>query len=252
MIKFLAKGLIRDKTRSLFPTIIITITVAIVIFALGFMRGMLNNVFLDTAVIMSGYEKVVTRAYKKEIQMLPLDLALMDIEELISGLNRDHPNYFWSPRINFGGLIDIPDENKETRSQSPIMAIGIDFFSNKSRQTELWKLDQIIVDGRPPRSPNDILISSKLAKKLEVSTGQEATFIGSTMDNAFTTYNFNISGIFNLNKGQTDKQMILLDISGAQEALDMNGAATEVLGFTNDLFYNDEDAIKIRSSFNEN
>jgi len=252
MIKFLAKGLIRDKTRSLFPTIIITITVAIVIFALGFMRGMLNNVFLDTAVIMSGYEKVVTRAYKKEMQMLPLDLALMDIEKMISNLNRDYPNYFWSPRINFGGLIDIPDENKETRSQSPIMAIGIDFFSNKSRQTELWKLDQIIVDGRPPRSPNDILISSKLAKKLEVSTGQEATFIGSTMDNAFTTYNFNISGIFNLNKGQTDKQMILLDISGAQEALDMDGAATEVLGFTNDLFYNDEDAIKIRSSFNEN
>ena len=251
MIKFLAKGLARDKTRSLFPTIIITITVAIVIFALGFMRGMLNSVFLDTAVIISGYEKVVTRAYKKEMQMLPLDLALMDIEEMISGLNRDHPDYFWSPRINFGGLIDIPDENKETRSQSPIMAIGIDFFSNKSRQTELWKLDQIIVDGLPPRSPNDILISSKLAKKLEVSTGQEATFIGSTMDNAFTTYNFNISGIFNLNKGQTDKQMILLDISGAQEALDMNGAATEILGFTNDLFYNDEDAIEIRSSFNE-
>jgi len=252
MIKFLAKGLARDKTRSLFPTIIITVTVAIVIFALGFMRGMLNSVFLDTAVIISGYEKVVTRAYKKEMQMLPLDLALMDIEEMISGLNRDHPDYFWSPRINFGGLIDIPDENKETRSQSPIMAIGIDFFSNKSRQTELWKLDQIIVDGLPPRSPNDILISSKLAKKLEVSTGQEATFIGSTMDNAFTTYNFNISGIFNLNKGQTDKQMILLDISGAQEALDMNGAATEILGFTNNLFYNDEDAIEIRSSFNKN
>ena len=94
MIKFLAKGLARDKTRSLFPTIIITITVAIVIFALGFMRGTLNSVFLDTAVIISGYEKVVTRAYKKEMQMLPLDLALMDIEKMISDLNRDHPNYF--------------------------------------------------------------------------------------------------------------------------------------------------------------
>ena len=252
MIKFLAKGLARDKTRSLFPTIIITVTVATVIFALGFMRGMLNSVFLDTAVIISGYEKVVTRAYKKEMQMLPLDLALMDIEKMISDLNRDHPNYFWSPRINFGGLIDIPDENKETRSQSPIMAIGVDFFSKTSRQTELWELDKIIINGLPPKSPNDILISSKLAGKLEVSIGQKATFIGSTMDNAFTTYNFNISGIFNLNKGQTDKQMILLDISGAQEALDMNGAATEILGFTNDLFYNDEDAIEIRSSFNEN
>ena len=250
MIKFLAKGLIRDKTRSLFPTIIITITVAIVIFALGFMRGMLNSVFLDTAVIISGYQKVVTKAYKEEIQMLPLDLALLDIEEMIFDLKRDYPNYFWSPRINFGGLIDIPDENKETRSQSPVIAIGIDFFSNNSRQTELWELNKIIIDGNPPKSSNEILISSKLAKKLEVSTGQEATFIGSTMDNAFTTYNFNISGVFNLNKGQTDKQMILVDISGAQEALDMQGAATEILGFTNDLFYNDNSAIEIRSKFN--
>ena len=86
MIKFLAKGLIRDKTRSLFPTIIITTTVAIVIFALGFMRGMLNSVFLDTAVIIAGYQKVVTKAYKEEIQMLPLDLALLDIEEMIFDL----------------------------------------------------------------------------------------------------------------------------------------------------------------------
>ena len=250
MIKFLAKGLIRDKTRSLFPTIIITITVAIVIFALGFMRGMLNSVFLDTAVIISGYQKVVTKAYKEEIQMLPLDLALLDIEDMISDLKRNYPNYFWSPRINFGGLIDIPDDNKETRSQSPVTAIGIDFFSNNSRQTELWELNKIIIDGNPPKSSNEILISSKLAKKLEVSTGQEATFIGSTMDNAFTTYNFNISGVFNLNKGQTDKQMILLDISGAQEALDMQGAATEILGFTNDLFYDDNSAIEIRSNFN--
>ena len=152
MIKFLAKGLIRDKTRSLFPTIIITITVAIVIFALGFMRGMLNSVFLDTAVIISGYQKVVTKAYKEEIQMLPLDLALLDIEDVISDLKRNYPNYFWSPRINFGGLIDIPNDNKETRSQSPVMAIGIDFFSNNSRQIELWELNKIIIDGNPPKS----------------------------------------------------------------------------------------------------
>ena len=34
--------------------------------------------------------------------------------------------------------------------------------------------------------------------------------------------------------------MVLLDISGAQKALDMEGAATEILGFTNSLFYDDK------------
>ena len=63
MIFFLTKGLLRDRSRSLFPVIIITITVAIVIFTIGFMRGSMNSVFLDTAIIISGHEKVVARAY---------------------------------------------------------------------------------------------------------------------------------------------------------------------------------------------
>ena len=114
MIYFLTKGLLRDRSRSLFPVIIITLTVTIVIFAIGFMRGTMNSVFLDTAVVISGHEKVVTRAYKEESQMLPNDLALLDIDQIMINLNKKYPDYFWSPRITFGGLLDIPDQNGET------------------------------------------------------------------------------------------------------------------------------------------
>ena len=72
MIYFLTKGLLRDRSRSLFPVIVITLTVSIVIFAIGFMKGSMNHVFLNTAVIISGHEKVVTRAYREESQMLPI------------------------------------------------------------------------------------------------------------------------------------------------------------------------------------
>ena len=70
------------------------------------------------------------------------------------------------------------------------------------------------------------------------------------MDNAFTTYNFNVVGTFNLNKGQADRQMILVDISGARQALDMEDAASEIFGYHNSLYYDDEDAVRIRSDFN--
>ena len=221
MIKFLAKGLLRDRSRSFFPVFIIMITVAVVIFALGFMKGMMNTMFLDTAVIISGYEKVVTRAYNDESQMLPNDLALVDIEPMIEQLHIDYPEYFWTPKITFGGLLDIPDENNETQSQGPVIAMGIDFLSSFSRQVELWGLDKFLFSGRLPEKLDEALISTKLAKKLNVQIGQKATFIGTTMDNAFTTYNFTLVGTFNLMKGQADKQMLLVDISGAQEALVM-------------------------------
>ena len=250
MIKFLAKGLIRDRSRSLFPLLAIIITVTLVIFGIGFMEGAMNNFLQSTAVISSGHIKVVTKAYEKESNQLPNDLALFETDKIIRTLYNMYPNYFWSPRITFGGLLDVPNENGETKEQAPVFGIGIDFFSEKSRQVEIWELEKYLISGHLLKNRDDALISSKLAEQLNVNIGSAITLISSTMDNAFTTYNFNVVGTFNLNKGQADRQMILVDISGARQALDMENAASEIFGYHNSLYYDDEDAVRIRSDFN--
>ena len=250
MIRFLAKGLVRDRSRSLFPLLAIIITVTLVIFGIGFMEGAMNNFLQSTAVISSGHVKVVTKAYKKESNQLPNDLALFDIENIIQILIDMYPDYFWTPRITFGGLLDVPDKNGETKEQAPVFALGIDFFSEKSRQVEIWELEKCLISGRLPKDRDDALVSTKLAKQLGIGSGSSITLIGSTMDNAFTTYNFNVVGTFNLYKGQTDRQMMLVDISGARQALDMEDAASEILGYHNSLYYHDEEAVTIRKHFN--
>ncbi|SVA26663.1 uncharacterized protein METZ01_LOCUS79517 [marine metagenome] len=244
------KGLLRDRSRSLFPVLVITLTVTLVIFTIGFMRGTLNSLLLDTAVILTGHEKIVTRAYNEESQLMPNDLALLDVDRLIDDLNQDYQDFFWSPRITFAGLLDVPDENGETRSQGPVIAFGIDLLSDGSRQAEIWELKRSLVSGKLPKNSSDVLISSKLANQLNIAIGEIVTFIGSTMDNAFTTYNFNVSGTFNLRKGQTDKQMMLVDLSGARLALDMDNAASAIFGFTKSLYYDDEAAVALRTHYN--
>ena len=250
MIRFLIKGLLRDRSRSLFPVLVITLTVTLVIFAIGFMKGTLNSLLLDTAVILTGHEKIITRAYSEESQLMPNDLALLDVDRLIDDLNQDYQDFFWSPRITFAGLLDVPDENRETRSQGPVIAFGIDLLSDGSRQAEIWELNRALVSGNLPKDNSDVLISSKLANQLNIAIGEIVTFIGSTMDNAFTTYNFKVSGTFNLKKGQTDKQMMLVDLSGARLALDMDNAASAIFGFTHSLYYDDEAAVALRTHYN--
>ena len=250
MIRFLAKGLVRDRSRSLFPLLAIIITVTLVIFGIGFMEGATNTFLQSTAVISSGHVKVVTKAYKKESNQLPNDLALFDTKNIIQTLSDMYPDYFWTPRITFGGLLDVPDKNGETKEQAPVFALGIDFFSEKSRQVEIWELEKCLISGRLPKDRDDALVSTKLAKQLGIVSGSSITLIGSTMDNAFTTYNFNVVGTFNLYKGQTDRQMMLVDISGARQALDMEDAASEILGYHNSLYYHDEEAVTIRKHFN--
>ena len=251
MIKFLTKGLLRDRSRSLFPVLVITLTVTLVIFSIGFMQGSMNSLLLDTAVILTGHEKVVTRAYSEESQLMPNDLALMDVDQLIENLEQEYPDFFWSPRITFSGLLDVPDENGETRAQGPVISYGIDILSNGSRQVEIWDLERSLVSGKLPENSNDALISSKMADQLNIRIGESVTFIGSTMENAFTTYNFNVSGTFNLRKGQTDRQMMLVDLSGARLALDMDNAASEIFGFTHSLYYDDETAVALRTDYNK-
>ena len=250
MIKFLTKGLLRDRTRSFFPVLVITISVAIVVFASGFMTGTMNSLLLDTAVILSGHEKIVTRAYNEESMLMPNDLALLETDKLIDKLEKECPNFFWTPRITFAGLLDVPDEKGDTKSQGPVIGMGIDFFTDESRQIEIWEIERNLVSGALPVNKNDALISSKLAEKLNILVGEQATFIGSTMDNAFTTYNYNIVGTFNLRKGQADRQMMLVDISGAREALDMDNAASAIFGFSHDLFYDDAAAVALRTNYN--
>ena len=109
-----------------------------------------------------------------------------------------------------------------------------------------------MVNGRLPKTFNEALIGQKLADKLNITVGDTATYIGTTMHNAFTTYNFIVVGTFDLRKGQADSQMMLVDISGARKALDMENAASEILGFTHSLFYDDDKAVSLRSNYNEN
>ena len=250
MINFLFKGLIRDRSRSFFPLLIITIIVAIIIFFSGFLNGIYNSLFFNTAMVNSGHVKVVTHAYHLEHQLLPNDLALLESKNIIDDLEKNYDDYIWTPRITFAGLLDVPDENGETLNQSPVFALGVDFLSNNSSQIDVWDINTKIVQGKLFSDKNQALLSSKLAERLNVTTNDIVTFIGSTMDGAFSTYNFMVSGIFDLNIGPIDKDMMIVDIKGAEFALDMENAASEILGYKKDLFFNDKQTVFLRDQYN--
>ena len=254
MIDFLFKGLIRDKSRSFFPVIIITLIVSIIIFFSGFLNGVYNSLFLNTAILNSGHVKVVTHAYNLEHQLLPNDLALLDIDSKLNQLENTYEDYIWTPRITFAGLLDVPDENGETLSQSPVIGLGVDFFSEESKQVDIWDLKDKIIEGNFLNQNNQVLLSKKLSKRLEVFPGDVVTFIGATMYGGFTTYNLKVTGIFDLNFGPVDKDMMIVDFQGAQEILDMEqeNAASEILGYDKKLFFSDENTVRIRKDFNSN
>ncbi|MDP3180944.1 MAG: hypothetical protein Q8M67_03955, partial [Bacteroidota bacterium] len=70
-----------------------------------------------------------TKSFAENITQIPTDLALLETGALKEKLGQEFPDVAWVERIQFGGLIDAPDENGETKSQGPAMGIGVDLLS---------------------------------------------------------------------------------------------------------------------------
>ena len=251
MIRFLFKGLLRDRSRSLLPVLVVAIGVMLAVFLQGYIRGIMVDMIEQTARFSTGHVKVMTKAYAENMDQIPNDLALLDVSALINDLKKTFPDIAWVPRIKFGGLIDVPDKNGETRSQGSAMGMGIDLLSKNSDEAKRLNLKKSLVRGNLPDSADEVLISEDFSRKLEVNPGDEITLISSTMNGGMAIYNFKVSGTLRFGTTALDRGTIIADIKDVQFALDMEDAAGEILGFFPSGYYNDDLAESVLTRFNQ-
>ncbi|MBC7363291.1 MAG: FtsX-like permease family protein [Candidatus Aminicenantes bacterium] len=135
MINFIIKGVLRDRTRSLFPILVVAAGAMLTVFFYSYMQGGKSN-FIDTSArYQTGHLKVTTRGYATEAELLPNDLALTEISSLLARLRADYPDIIWAPRIRFSGLLDVPDENGETRAQGPMTGLAVELIKSADNDT---------------------------------------------------------------------------------------------------------------------
>ena len=250
MIKFLLKGILRDKSRSLLPIIVVSLGVFLTVLLSGWIGGVFSDMIDVNANFITGHVKILTRAYAENKNQLPNDLALLDVEELITNLNSDYPDMEWVKRINFGGLLDVPDENGETRAQGPAAGKAIDLLSPDSNEADRMNIVKSIVKGSIPAKQGEAIISDDFAEKFGVNIGEKVTIFGSTMNGSMMFKTFIVSGTISFGTALLDRGAIIIDISDAQLALDMYDGASEILGYFNEGGYVDVKADSVKASFN--
>ncbi|MBU4484810.1 ABC transporter permease, partial [bacterium] len=236
MIRFLLKGILRDRSRSLLPIIVVSIGVFLTIVMSAWMKGIFTDMIDMNANFTTGHVKIMTRSYAENSNQMPLDLAILGVEELSQNLEKVYPDLEWVSRINFGGLLDVPDKNGETRAQGPAAGKAIDFFNNP-KEVERMNILKSIVVGEIPKKPNEAVISYDFAEKYGVKLGQEVTLFGSTMNGSMFFKTFTVCGTIRFGMTMLDRGAILIDISDAQLALDMEDGSTEILGYFKDGKY---------------
>jgi len=250
MIKFLGKGLLRDKNRSLYPIIVVALGVWLTVFFHAYITGFMGEWIETTARFDTGHVKIMTRAFAENASQNPNDLALIGVNKIVNNLQDEYPKIEWVERIHFGGLIDVPDQSGETRSQSPIIGFAIDLLAPETTEISKMNIEKAIVRGNLPKNSNEILISNELADKLNVNIGEAATLLTSTMYGSMAMHNFKIVGTLNFGVQAMDRGAMIADINDIQTALDMEDAAGVILGYLPNNNYNMDDAEIIKQKFN--
>jgi len=250
MFQFLMKGMLRDKHRSLLPSIVVTLGVFLTVFMFAYMKGIMGDMLNNSARMESGHVKITSLAYRAEIDILPNDLALEDGAGLMAMLREDYPELSWSERLKFGGLLDAFDENRETRAQVGVGGIAIDFFGPDAADRERWNLETGLRSGTLPKQSGDILMAEVLAGQMEISVGDEVTLISATVNGSMSLQNFHVAGLIHFGTPPLDRSIIMADIGDVKQMLDMGDWSSEILGFFPLAYYDDDLAAALSDTFN--
>jgi putative ABC transport system permease protein len=250
MIKFLLKGILRDKSRSLLPVIVVAMGVFLTVFMSSFLKGVFNDITEINAKFTTGHVKIMTHAYADNEDQLPNDLALLNVNKLIGELKSDYPEMDWVARIHTGGLLDVPDVQGETRGQGQAIGTAVDLLTPGTNEVERMNIKKAIVKGNLPVKHGEALISDDFATRFRVSVGDKVTLFGSTMNGSMMFRTFVVSGTLRFGITILDRGAIFMDLTDAQQAMDMDDASSEILGYFKGG-YDDISAQQIQKLFNE-
>ena len=250
MIKFIIKGILRDKSKSIIPIAVISVGVMVTVMMSGFLEGIFSDVINQNAKLDTGHVKIMTKPYAENKEQLPNDLALLEISELIDSLNLNYPDLIWTPRIKFGGIMDVPDASGNTKSQGPGMGLAMSIQNKESGELQRLQLKKSLNKGRLPKRSGEIILSDDYATKLNISPGEKITFFGTTMEGSMVFQSFEMTGTVRFGSPLMDKGTFIIDISDAQNMLDMENGTGELLGYFKDNRYDDQKALIISENFN--
>jgi len=250
MIRFLFKGLIRDKHRSLLPIIVVALGVMLTVVFHSWLTGVISDSIEYNARFTTGHVKVMTMAYADNLDQMPNDLALLDADSLTGILKKEFPEMDWVERIHFAGLIDVADHSGETRTQGNTIGFGIDILSPNSAEIDRMNIRKSIVKGGLPKKHSEILMSNELADDMKLKPGDTVSLISSTMYGEMAIYNFTIAGTVVFGTSFLDRGTIITDITDARQALNMEGASGEILGLSRKGYFDKNEASGIAETFN--
>lgn len=219
IIKLAYRNFFRNTRRSLISGVSVAIAIAVIIFAYSYLKGMTYSIIDNVVRLVSGHVRVTTREYERRERMLPLSEAMDLTPELFQALDREGVTAV-TFRIKFGVMLGEGDNT------IPALGYGVD----PEKETAILGFDKRIVQGEYIADDDQaVILGRELARRLGKKVSDTLTIITRTAYDSPTGMNLIVKGIYATGLGGIDRSIFYLPLKKAQELLDLDNKATEIV-----------------------
>ena len=230
LAKLAFKNLFRHKLRTFVSIIAIAFAVMIVVFARGYIVGLIDSSFADHIQYSSGHIKIVDREYHQQERLLPLNYpvdgyAEQDLDEMTASLKEIDKVEMVIPRLKYGAVASTAGE------LITMSGWGVD----PEQEIAFTNIEDHLVEGRMVQKGKlEVVMGTALLEKLDRKVGDKVTILSNTSFNSLKGVTFKIVGRLESGLKMLNEVIFYLPLDQAQRILYMEGQVTELLLVTED------------------
>lgn len=223
------RNLARNRWRSGLTLGGIAVSVAFMVWILGFMEGWMGEMVRGATAVETGQVQVHTVAYAESpraYRSFPLDQALLDTVRAVPEV------VAISPRVRLFGLIGHEEKSQVAR------IMGVD----PSLEAETTPVADAIQDGRwlaetPPEypAPREAVLGEGVARQLRVGVGSELVVFFEAADGSLGNDLLKVVGVVKTGNSMVDRQTVYLHLADTQFLGALEGQAHELTIKTDNL-----------------
>lgn len=226
LAKIAFKNLFRHRLRTSVSVVAIAFSVLIVVFARGYVLGMVDSIAADHIYYDSGHIKIARQEYLDEARLLPLNYPVDNLQEIMTNLQTIDNVDMVIPRLKFGAMVSTGEE------LITMSGWGVD----PSLELAFTDISDYLAEGTMPRSGQlEIMMGTDLLDKIDHQVGDKVTIAYNTAFNSLNAATFTIVGRLQSGMRLLNEVVFYLPLEEAQRLLYMDDQATELLLVTPDL-----------------
>lgn len=212
VVRLANRSIFRNIRRTLLTVLLISCSLVAILFTDAFVRGMVSTMVKISTQTFLGEAQVHQQGFRATND---IDLYIEDTHTLFSKIAETEAIQAYAPRVISGAMTSSSD------NVSAAIIYGVD----SDKEAQVSKLKQAMVDGLYlSGKESEILLGQRLAELLEVSLGDRLVVtVSQAHGGDLSQALFRVSGIFSFNERNMDNGMAFINLSQAQELLNING-----------------------------